>query len=81
MTLSDGQQTAVVPISITNDDEPEFAETFVVRLESSDGDVLVGSPSQCVVTIEENDYPHGLIGNTWLKLSACIITGLYNVYV
>ena len=62
VTLSDGQRTAAVPISIINDDTPELNETFSVRLLSKDGSVVIGFPSQCVVTIEENDYPYGLLG-------------------
>lgn len=63
VTLADGQGTAAVPISIINDHDPEFKETFIVRVMSSDANVVVSSPSQCEVTIEENDYPYGLIGN------------------
>ena len=55
---------APVPISIINDQDPEFNETFVVRVVSHDGGVIFGSPLQCEVTIVENDYPYGLIGRT-----------------
>ena len=69
VTLSDGQRMAAVPITIRNDQDPEFNETFVVRLVSNDGSVVFGSPLECEVTIEENDYPYGLIGKTiyWLS--------------
>ena len=65
VTISDGESTAIVPISIINDEDPEFDESFTVRLLSKGPDgtnVLIGSPAQCTVTIEENDYPYGLIG-------------------
>lgn len=64
VVIPDGQTTASVSISIINDQDPEFNESFIVRLLSNgpDGNVLVGSPAQCTVTILENDYPYGLIG-------------------
>ena len=62
VTLSDDQRTAAVPISIVDDEDPERNETFIVRLTSRDGSVVIGHPAQCKVTIEENDYPYGLIG-------------------
>jgi hypothetical protein len=73
VTLSDGQRTAAVPISIINDEDPEFNETFIVRLVSNDGSVIIGSPSQCEVTIEKNDYPYGLIGNTTRYCSLLLV--------
>ena len=66
VTLSDGQRTAPVPISIVNDHDPELNETFTVRLLSNDESAVIGLPSQCDVTIEENDYPYGLIGTVIL---------------
>lgn len=62
VTLLSGQRTAAVPISIVDDGLPEFDETFSVRLVTSIGGVIIVDPLQCVVTIEENDYPYGLIG-------------------
>lgn len=62
--FTDGQTSANVPVQILNDDSPEFNESFVVRLEQSSltGGAKLGNPTECVVTILENDYPYGLIG-------------------
>ncbi|XP_061673206.1 adhesion G-protein coupled receptor V1 isoform X2 [Syngnathoides biaculeatus] len=49
--------------NITDDEEPEIAESFqVVLLEASlKGDVVLVSPSTVLVTIEPNDKPHGVL--------------------
>ena len=61
VTIADGQNRILLPIFIVNDNKPEFNETFIVRLLRK-GDVLIGSPAECRVTIMKNDYPYGLIG-------------------
>ena len=82
VTLADGQWSAAVPVSIVNDEDPEFNETFMVRLFSNDGGVVIGSPSQCQVTIEENDYPYGLIGKlTLFILDSSISSKLFSLEV
>ncbi|XP_031564731.1 adhesion G-protein coupled receptor V1-like [Actinia tenebrosa] len=58
--FKDGQRIASVPIQIVDDSTPEYDETFTIRLLSSDGDALLGSPLECLVTIAANDYPHGI---------------------
>ncbi len=64
ITLSINQRWASVPVTINDDDLPEFAESFVIKLVSGSvtGGAMIGTPNQCVVTIAENDYPYGLIG-------------------
>ncbi|XP_048584248.1 adhesion G-protein coupled receptor V1 isoform X2 [Nematostella vectensis] len=64
VTLLSGERSKAVPIQIVNDDIPEHAETFTIKLLSAGilGGARLGSPVECVVTIDENDYPYGLIG-------------------
>ena len=82
ITLADKQTSATVPVSIVDDSLPEFNETFTVMLDGSSvqGGAVIGSPSSCVVTIMENDYPYGLIGKHFMSgdyqvhFSAVLIT-------
>ena len=62
--MNPDQRIAQVPITILKDGVAEFAESFVIKLieNSITGGAKVGFPRQCVVTIAENDYPYGLIG-------------------
>ena len=64
ITLNNGQDAAAVPIAIVNDAQPEFNESFVIRLDvaSLTGGAMLGNPRECTVTIIENDNPYGLIG-------------------
>ena len=64
MSLNDRQKEAALPVTILNDDLPEFYESFTVRLAalSISGGAQLGSPVECVVGILENDYPYGLVG-------------------
>ena len=64
VSLASGQRTAALPLTIVDDVFPEFRETFIVRLLASNlhGGAKLGSPVECIVTIEENDYPFGLLG-------------------
>ena len=68
VTFNPGQTLAAIPISIVDDQAPEFDESFRIRLLSAgiQGGASLGSPTECTVTIAENDYPYGLIGKSSL---------------
>ncbi len=66
VVFDDGQDTATIEISITNDSEDEPAESFEVHLLSVDGADL-GTSTTTTVTIQDDDdppppEPDGLIG-------------------
>ena len=77
VSLAEGQRTAAVPVNVVNDQIPEFSETFTVRLLAANlqGGAKLGSPVECTVTIEENDYPYGLMG-----MSVCFYCCSFTVY-
>ena len=56
------QRVAEVPVEIIHDMQPEFNEDFKIRLISAYGGAVLGSQLECTVTILQNDYPYGLIG-------------------
>ena len=64
VTMSDGQTTATLPITLIDDRIPEPEESFEARLLSTDltGGVVLGSKRECRVNIVANDYPNGLFG-------------------
>ena len=66
MKMIDGQKTIALPIIISADSIPEFDEKFSITLKQVSGGAAIGSLSTCQVTIMENDYPYGLIGNILL---------------
>jgi hypothetical protein len=47
----------IIEIPIKNDAADEFDETFTVRLHDPTGGAVLGSPSEAVVTIKDNDPP------------------------
>jgi len=53
----------VLQIFILNDDVPELAENFTLRLLESSlgGDAVLSEPSSCVITIEMNDKANGIL--------------------
>jgi solute carrier family 8 (sodium/calcium exchanger) len=56
LTFFPGQGKATISVPILDDDEQEDNETFTVVLEPPDkGQVVIGDPSVCEVTIEDND--------------------------
>lgn len=59
-----GESAANIVITIINDPEPEFDETFDVVLVSSIGGAQIGSPSTATVTILRNDDINGAFAFT-----------------
>ena len=66
ITLVERQKVAEVPVEIVHDLIPEFDENFRIRLTSVYGGAVLGFPLECTVTILENDYPYGLIGQCFV---------------
>ena len=56
MSFSAGQASAMLMVSINDDDAVELSESFKVMISSVDKpEVEIGSPSITVVTIEDNN--------------------------
>lgn len=55
--------TTSLRFNITDDNEPEIAESFhLILLENTiKGDAVLASPNAVQVTIEPNDKPHGVL--------------------
>ena len=53
-----------MPIRIVDDFNPELEESFTVELDinSVEGGGILGNKSACKVTIDESDFPFGLLG-------------------
>ena len=62
MTFSPGEMIRPLPLAVVDDSEPEFAETFTVRLVGVAGGVSLGDIITSTVTIAANDDPNGALG-------------------
>ena len=66
LTFSEGETSKTFLLEITDEATPEFEETFelVLMVESSTGDsedgARPGIPSTSIITVSQNDDPHGL---------------------
>ena len=54
--------SAQLPLSIINDDDPEFSETLSVSLLAAGGGARLGNLLTTIVTIQSNDDPNGALG-------------------
>ena len=61
-TLIQNQSATNIPITIIDDTEPEFDESFTVELIRVSGGATLGQGRQAVVTILANDDPNGRFG-------------------
>ena len=50
-----------LPLSIINDNDPEFSETLTVRLVTAGGGARLGNLLTSSVRIEQNDDPNGAL--------------------
>ena len=50
-----------LPLSIINDNDPEFSETLTVRLVAAGGGARLGNLLTSSVRIEQNDDPNGAL--------------------
>lgn len=64
VTFASGEVTRPLPLSVVDDNEPEFDETFIVRLVGVAGGVALGDVIVSTVTIEANDDPNGALGTS-----------------
>ena len=66
VTFPPGVDSMPLPLSIVDDDEPEFAETLRVELTAivngGDGGGVLGGELSAVVTILPSDDPNGALG-------------------
>ncbi|KAM4808264.1 adhesion G-protein coupled receptor V1 [Rhinophrynus dorsalis] len=56
-----GQQLGFINISITDDDDSEFAEQFEIRLVGASGGAVLGYHLVSLITIAKSDSPNGLV--------------------
>ena len=59
--LADDVSSAQLPLSIVNDNEPEFAETLSVTLVASSGGARLDGVLTATVTISASDDPNGAL--------------------
>ncbi|XP_033109462.1 adhesion G-protein coupled receptor V1-like [Anneissia japonica] len=64
ITFAEGQQEAVIDISIIDDNVYETDELFTVQLNSPRGGAVLGSDTFVTIKILKNDSPKGLFGFT-----------------
>ncbi|XP_052793587.1 adhesion G-protein coupled receptor V1-like [Mya arenaria] len=62
VSFSDGTRNATLDITIRNDPEMEYAETFSVELVSTTGGARLGVRKMMTVEIAKSDYPNGQFG-------------------
>ena len=60
VTFADGQTSAEVVVSITDDSIPEIEEEFLMMLVSTTGDSVIRQPDTTTVIIGANDDPMGI---------------------
>lgn len=61
VSFATGETNKTVQVMIVNDNDPEIAEKFLLKMTNPTGGASVGKPDEVTVTISENDDPHGLI--------------------
>ena len=79
VTLANGEQSAPIPISITDETIPEFTEQFTVQLVGVVGGARLGGLTSAVVTITASDNPNGAIRKSWNGMKTicmCISFGM-----
>ena len=88
VTMTANQSRIAVPLTIIDDSEPEFDESFAVELTSVMGGARLGSTTRSEVTILSNDDPNGRIGEMfdsfctyWVKYVQHCCLLLYVLYV
>jgi len=65
VSLADGENSKLVPITLIRSTVPKLARSFSVRLlNSTTGGAAVGHPAECIVTIQDTEDAHGIFGNT-----------------
>ncbi|XP_061172919.1 adhesion G-protein coupled receptor V1-like [Saccostrea echinata] len=62
VTMSNGSRNTTIDITIRDDSDMEFEETFEVQLLSVSGGARLGNPNKTLVTILKSDFPNGNFG-------------------
>ena len=63
VTFAPMESEMPLPLTIIDDNIPEFSEEFLVRLVGVSGSATLGDAIVAMVTIEANDDPNGALGN------------------
>ncbi|XP_075069096.1 adhesion G-protein coupled receptor V1 [Mixophyes fleayi] len=61
VTFQNGQNHSFINVSITDDEESEFAEQFEIRLVGASGGAVLGQNLVSVITIAKSDSPNGAV--------------------
>lgn len=70
--LSDGAQSAPVPISIVDETVPEFSEQFTLRLVGVVGGGRLGGVTSATVTIAASDNPNGALRKSGMEIKVIV---------
>ena len=62
VTLLPGVTTLPIPLTITEDNEPEFTESLLIRLIGVTGGATLGPQTTATINILSNDDPNGALG-------------------
>ena len=62
VTMRRGESSAPLPVTIIDDNIPEFSETFTVTLNQVSGGGVLGTITQTNVIIDVSDDPNGAFG-------------------
>ncbi|XP_041376199.1 adhesion G-protein coupled receptor V1-like [Gigantopelta aegis] len=62
LIIADGRRTETINVTIKDDTEMEFAETFKITLLEATGGALLGGSRTSTVTIAKSDFPNGQFG-------------------
>ena len=70
VSLADGENMKLVPVTLIPSTVPKLSRSFSVRLlNSTTGGAAVGHPAECIVTILETEDAHGIFGDNQFHLS------------
>ena len=69
VTFAPMESEMPLPLTIVDDNLPEFSEQFLVRLVSVSGSATLGGVIVATVTIEANDDPNGALGKMKCKVT------------
>lgn len=78
VSLDDGENMQMVPITLIRSPVPKLARSFAVRLlNSTTGGAAIGHPAECIVTILETEDAHGIFGKHKLTIAFWRLLLLY----
>jgi len=75
VSLADGENIKLVPVTLIPSTVPKLARSFSVRLlNSTTGGAAVGHPAECIVTILQTEDAHGIFGDYQFCFSLLLLS-------